>query len=154
MKFKLLYISLSAFLLISCDQAKKNTKTPSPEKETKQVIIRSRCYSYTSNKDTIYLEVTSLEDSLVEGHLTFNFFEKDRNNGSFKGKWKGDSLFADYEFKSEGKLSTREIFFVKTDSGLIEGYGPIKDTLNKAIFKDHRSLRLNKNMLLKPVDCY
>ncbi|MDR5590060.1 hypothetical protein [Christiangramia sp. SM2212] len=155
MKLKFLFICTFIFLLTSCNQDKsKKTESPLAEKEVKEFTISSRCYSYSMNKDTIYLKVTNLKDSLVEGNLTYNLFEKDRNQGNFEGKWHGDSLFADYEFESEGKSSTREIFFLKTESGLIEGYGPLKDTLNKVIFQEHSTLILNENILLKPVDCY
>lgn len=155
MKFNFLYFCLSCLLFISCNQDKKEKKVITESKsETKEVKISSRCYSYTMNNDTIYLKVTNLEDSLVEGNLSYNLFEKDRNQGKFEGKWHGDSLFVDYEFEAEGVTSTREVFFLKTDSGMIEGYGPVKDTLNKVVFQEHSTLILNENILLKSVDCY
>jgi len=147
--FKLLLI---AVLLISCNDKKKNeeiSKKPSFEKSPEKFM----CFTYAHNQDTIHLKFTEMKDSTVSGNLTYNFYEKDQNKGSFKGKWSGDSLFADYQFQAEGSVSTREIFFFKTDAGLIEGYGPVKDTLNKVIFQEHRTLVLNENILLKPVDC-
>lgn len=152
MKFNILKLILVALIFISCKEEKESIKAAKVPEAT-QIAKSIRCYSYTKNNDTIYLSYTELDDSFVDGNLTYKMFEKDSNRGSFKGKWIGDSLFADYEFHSEGSISTREIFFYKTDAGLIEGYGPVKDTLNKVVFKEHSTLVLNENILLKPVDC-
>ena len=152
METRIIKLILIAFLLISCNDKIKNeetAKTSNPEKLTENF----RCFAYAQNQDTIYLKFTETKDSIVSGSLIYNFYEKDLNKGDFKGKWIGDSLFADYQFKSEGSVSTREIFFFKTNAGLIEGYGPVKDTLNKIVFQEHRTLVLNENILLKPVDC-
>ncbi|CAL66050.1 hypothetical protein [Christiangramia forsetii] len=157
MKIKFQGLVLISILTISCNNGNKqkvDTAKTAETIETEKISKSTRCYGYSKNNDTIYLKVTNLADSLVEGNLTYNLFEKDRNQGSFKGRWKGDSLFADYEFSSEGSISTREIFFFKTDSGFIEGYGPVKDTLNKVKFQEHSTLVLNENILLKPLDCY
>ena len=153
MKYKIFQFTLLAFVLISCGKKQEKEKKELNSSRT-EVSKTIRCYSYTKEKDTIYLKVINLDDSIVQGNLTYNLYEKDSNRGEFEGKWKGDSLFADYEFQSEGKVSTREIFFYRTDSGMIEGYGPVKDSLNKTVFRDRQTLVLNENILLKPVDCY
>jgi len=146
---KLLFIAL---ILVSCKKEKETNKAAKVSEN--EIAAKSiRCYSYSKDKDSIFLSYTELDDSFVEGNLTYKLYEKDNNRGSFKGRWIGDSLFADYEFQSEGSISTREIFFYKTDAGLIEGYGPVKDTLNKVVFEEHSNLKFNENILLKPVDC-
>ncbi|WP_300438858.1 hypothetical protein [Christiangramia sp.] len=150
---KPVYFVFIILFIISCNDSKKQKEISKEAVQSIEVSKNIRCYGYSKDKDTIYLKVTNLEDSLVEGNLTYKLSGKDRNQGDFKGRWKGDSLFADYEFDSEGSRSTREIFFFKTDSGLVEGYGPVKDTLNKVIFQKHSTLILNENILLKPINC-
>jgi len=152
MKFYFLKLLFIALILVSCKE-KKDINKAEKVTENQEVAKSIRCYSYSKDKDSIFLSYTELDDSFVEGNLTYKLYEKDNNRGSFKGKWIGDSLFADYEFQSEGSISTREIFFYKTDAGLIEGYGPVKETLNKVVFQEHSTLALNENLLLKPIDC-
>ncbi|MCB7479915.1 hypothetical protein [Christiangramia sediminis] len=153
MRINFLKLGVLLFLCISCKD-RDAQKEISPEiSESNEASKSIGCYSYTMNQDTIYLSITILEDSIVEGNLTYKLYEKDKNQGRFSGKWIGDSLFADYEFESEGAISTREIFFFKTDSGLVEGYGPVKDTLNKIVFQEHSTLILNENIRLEHVDC-
>lgn len=153
MRINFLKIAVLILVCFSCkDQDEQKNISPKVSEST-ELSKNLECYSYIKNQDTIYLSYTNLEDSTVEGNLIYKLFEKDRNQGHFKGKWTGDSLFADYEFESEAAISTREIFFFKTDSGLIEGYGPVKDTLNKIVFQEHSTLILNENILLEPVDC-
>lgn len=152
MKFQVSLTLILILLFASCKKSKEQDPEISLDKITDQSLNNIECFRYSKNNDTIFISLTS-NDSIVSGNLTYNLFEKDRNKGNFKGEWKGDSLFADYEFKSEGLLSTREIFFFKTDSGLVEGYGPVMDTLNKVVFRDHSTLVLNQNILLKPVKC-
>lgn len=153
MKIYFLKLGVLILLCVSCKDQKEHQEVSPKISESNKMSKSIRCFSYTENKDTIYLTFTNLEDSTVEGNLIYKLYEKDRNQGRLKGKWTGDSLFADYEFESEGVISTREIFFFKTDSGLIEGYGPVKDTMNKVVFQEHSTLVLNENILLKPVDC-
>jgi len=152
MKLYFLKFLFIALILVSCKQEKETNKAAKVSEN--EIAAKSiRCYSYSKDKDSIFLSYTKLDDSFAEGNLTYKLYEKDNNRGSFKGRWVGDSLFADYEFQSEGSISTREIFFYKTDAGLIEGYGPVKDTLNKVVFEEHSNLKFNENILLKPVDC-
>lgn len=154
MRNSFLIMLIASIFIFSCKEQEKEEKEPIVQKKATQEVSKStRCYSFSKNKDSIYLKLSTLADSIVEGNLTYNFFEKDRNQGSLKGKWIGDSLFADYEFDAEGTTSTREVFFFKKDSGLVEGYGPVKDSLDKVVFQDHKTLVLNENILLKPTNC-
>jgi len=154
MKSNFVYLSLIiAILLVSCKDQNDQRLKQNKNSETINNSVNQICFQYSNNKDTIFLSYTHENDSITEGNLIYSFFEKDRNVGTFKGKWKGDSLFADYEFKSEGTVSIREVFFYKTNSGLVEGYGPVKDTLNKVVFQEHSTLVLNENIFLEPVKC-
>jgi hypothetical protein len=54
---------------------------------------------------------------------------------------------------SEGMLSIREVTFLRTEDGLIEGYGQMKEKDGKMKFVSRKSIVYNGNMLLKPVPC-
>lgn len=81
------------------------------------------CYSHVDSKDTVKISLTVSENS-VTGDLSYNLFEKDRNVGKIKGTVFGDTLIAEYEFRSEGMMSVREVAFLRKGKSLVEGYGP------------------------------
>lgn len=159
MKLKLLSAVLTLILFYSCKEQKDQTQpaVPGVKTETKASEVEGNaesieCFGYASAGDTIFISIKNKKDSFLEGDLVYSLNEKDRNRGNINGHWKGDSLFADYEFTSEGKTSVREVFFLKTDSGMIEGYAPVAVKSNKTVFSNH-NFSLNNKMILKRTDC-
>lgn len=65
-------------------------------------------------KDSIFLQL-HIDNNIVNGDLEYKRFEKDRNKGTIKGMFRGDTLFADYTFMSEGVMSVREVMFLKKE---------------------------------------
>jgi hypothetical protein len=65
------------------------------------------CYSYIHGRDTASLEL-GLEKTNASGSLSYNFYEKDRNDGSFTGEIQGELLRVWYLYRSEGMMSVRE----------------------------------------------
>src|SRR5690606_15199446 len=110
------------------------------------------CYRFVSAKDTILLQMEKM-DGDVAGTLSYNYFEKDKNNGTFEGKMMGDTLYADYTFNSEGSTSVREIMFVQKGNKLIEGYADVEETDGKMKFKDNAKFTLNDAMALEEINC-
>ncbi len=154
MKRNLLILPLLFLSFTACkDQQKKAMETKSETAEIVEIPkIEIECYQYIQDKDSIFLKL-KINGAEVQGDLTYSLYQKDRNQGTFRGKMSGDSLFADYNFQAEGTSSIREIFFVKTDSGLIEGYGPVIQKSEKTEFKNRNSLKLNTDILLERVSC-
>lgn len=76
----------------------------------------------------------------VSGHLSYNYADKDDNSGTILGEYKGDTLYADYTFVSEGKESIREVAFVKNGATLTEGFGDIMEEGGKVSFKNKATL--------------
>lgn len=113
---------------------------------------RIACYKYTSAKDTVLLQMEQINDE-VAGTLSYNYFEKDKNDGTFEGTMMGDTLYADYTFNSEGSVSVREIMFVKKENKLVEGYGDVEEVGGKMKFKDNAKFTLNDTMALVEIDC-
>ena len=90
--------------------------------EVSNAIPESACYSYIKNKDTVLLKIEK-SPSVVTGSLVYSLYEKDRNTGEIDGKFRGDTLIANYNFMSEATKSTRRVVFIITDSSATEGYG-------------------------------
>ncbi|MEO6547450.1 MAG: hypothetical protein ABIN94_05600 [Ferruginibacter sp.] len=110
------------------------------------------CYRYIKNKDTVSLTTIFINDSIT-GTLAYNLYEKDKNSGTIQGQMKGDLLIADYNFNSEGSLSTRQVAFKKSGNNLIEGYGEAVEDKGKSRFKNLDSLNFEHAVMLTEVAC-
>lgn len=82
------------------------------------------CYTYVKNKNYVMMKITII-NNIVTGDLVYEYYEKDKNSGKISGVMKGDTLFADYTFMSEGLSSVREVAFIKKRGDWIEGYGDV-----------------------------
>lgn len=150
MKFRLLTLGLSSILIISCKNNKgqetKETETlveaQQYEEEEENKIPVKMCYLYASKTDTISLNIQKLDET-ISGSLIYMLKEKDINRGQISGTMKGDTLFAEYAFMSEGENSVRPVMFLKKDNQLIEGY----------VTDDSTSYKLNEDFALTRTNC-
>jgi hypothetical protein len=146
-------------LLFSCNNEQNPAKQPN-QMENDSIAARvltgsllgEFCYSYTNKKDSVLLHA-NIGDSAVTGNLYYNFYEKDKNNGTITGKIKGDTLLADYTFISEGKQSVREVAFLLTDSTAKEGYGEMIEKNNKMVFANPKNVSFNNSFILIKENC-
>jgi hypothetical protein len=164
MKHALLYFScwLAATTMISCNNQADNTTTATVQDTIKQdtgnpaenkvMVPVSGCYSWIKGKDTVLLKVDKFPN-VVTGILSYNFFEKDKNNGDIDGKLHNDTLIADYKFMSEGKPSVRQVAFLLQDSAATEGYGPQEMKDEKMVFKNVTAIDFKKGIKLKKIQC-
>lgn len=151
-------IILSVIFLVTLVACKKETKeevvVPTVQEEiTTEELAVNECYIGIIKKDSITLNLTIKNSALEEGFLEYNFFEKDKNKGTLSGTIKGDTLFADYTFMSEGKESVREVIFLRKGNILIEGYGDVEEKGGKTIFKDKKKLFFDSKIVLSKIDC-
>ncbi|MGN6439617.1 MAG: hypothetical protein ACTHMM_24030 [Agriterribacter sp.] len=112
----------------------------------------SLCYAYTNNKDSILLHLTT-EGNKVTGNMVYSLFEKDKNTGTIEGEIKGDTIFMNYTFLSEGISSIREIAFLKKGNTLSEGFGEVEQQDNKTVFKNKSLLSFSQNIVLQQTPC-
>jgi ABC-type Fe3+-hydroxamate transport system substrate-binding protein len=153
----LLTLTILAVLLTACqnrstsDEARSKTDEPVPETSA-TASSEKRCYAYTSAADTIRLALERTGDA-VTGDLTYRLKEKDRNTGTVSGQMHGDTLFAEYTFRSEGLESVREVAFLVKDERAVEGYGTLVSRNGKEIFAKRRDLNFMSSMVLNQTDC-
>lgn len=158
MKRDLWIIGILALMLFSCEKNEKKTKpfykqtNKEVKAETKEEVSGIKCFLYATTQDTINLIVNRSKNTIT-GNLIYNLYQKDRNSGSLLGSIKGDTLFADYKFSSEGKESIREVIFVKKADGFIEASAPMELENGRMVFKKDVQLKLNHTFLLKQTDC-
>ena len=142
-------LALVALSLVSCKK-KENQETvvaptlpASPERE---------CYAFVSGKDTIRLSL-NLSPTNVTGELQYLFFEKDKSRGSVSGAFIGDTLFAEYNFQSEGTSSVRETVFLRKNNLMIPGYGEVEVKDGREVFKNPHKLTFDDRSALAKTDC-
>ena len=142
-------IALSLLIFASCNNEKKQESTTKTEVKTTH---SETCYQHTKDSSTIKLNIT-INDNMVTGNLLYDYYQKDRSAGKIKGELKSDTLFANYTFVSEGVESEREVVFIKTSNGWVEGYGEIDDKDGKVMFKDKNKITFDNNVVLKETTC-
>jgi glutamine cyclotransferase len=142
-------ITLSLVIFASCNTEKKQESTTKTEVKTTQT---ETCYKHTKDSSTIKLNI-KINDNMVTGNLLYDYYQKDRSAGKIEGELKSDTLFADYTFVSEGVESVREVVFIKTADGWVEGYGEIDDKDGKVMFKDKSKITFDNNVVLRETTC-
>jgi len=108
-------------------------------------------YNYEREGDTVSMHLNLQGDSAV-GHLVYALKEKDSNFGNFKGIIQDGILIANYEFESEGKLSSREIAFKFEGNSAKEGYGEVLQTNSGFKFEDVSKLKFGEGIVLSKVE--
>ncbi|RTY74558.1 hypothetical protein [Flavobacterium sp. LS1R10] len=142
--------------LISCHKSKQLEEAASPnvsiEKDVKESILEE-CYTGVIKNDSISVILKIENEQYVSGKLRYNFYEKDKNNGTLVGEIKGDTLYAAYTFMSEGLVTVRQVVFLKKGNTYVEGYGDVVDNKGKVTFKDRKQLKFNVSVVLSKVNC-
>lgn len=139
--------------LSSCMKNKKEGVV-APIAEAPMETTTKECYQAIIEKDTVTLTVDVNSVNEFKGELDYSYAQKDKSFGTILGNVKGDTIFADYTFQSEGKTSIRELVFLKKDSNtLVEGHGDIVDMNGKVAFKDKSKLKFDGNVVYNKIDC-
>jgi hypothetical protein len=154
MKNHLIAIILSVYVFASCKK-EENEPLPVPTVQEEMVANEAQiiCYQGIIKSDTINLSIETDANQFVKGELAYLFLEKDKNKGTIVGQMFGDTLKAHYTFMSEGKVSEREIVFLRKGKILIEAYGDLETVAEKTVFKDSKKLYFDSATVLSEVDC-
>lgn len=152
---KVIIVSVALVVfLVSCKKEQIEAKIPvAQEDEAVEETVSEECYLGIIKNDTVSLSLNIKGGQISSGELRYKFFEKDKNEGTLIGEIKGDTLFADYTFMSEGISSIRQVAFLKKGNTYIEGYGDIEENDGKSIFKNTKQLKFDGKIVLSKVDC-
>ena len=143
---------ISILIFSACNNSTETPAVTQNNEPAKVTETTTSCYQAIHDKDSVLLRI-EVKESIVTGNLTYNLFEKDKNTGSIAGEMKGDTIFATYNFMSEGVPSEREVAFVKSGSNLVEGFGPVEDKNGKFVFKNKSALIYDTANMLTKIDC-
>lgn len=157
-----LCIFAAGLLLIACNNSGGNTSTDdSIPKGPVEVDIMPTpaidstiqgCYSMISNRDTASLQLI-IRDSVITGSISYNLYQKDRNDGTFQGEIIDGMLLTWYMFRSEGVMSVRqEVFRIGKDQ-LWPAVGEVAVKNDTAYFSKPDHLRFDSTRAFKKVAC-
>lgn len=148
---KLTVTILILLFLNSCNSnnnGQKQRAAESPEAPTNQMT----CFAFNNGEDSIMMSLER-KGNQVHGNLSFNYYEKDSNRGTFLGNINGDTLWANYSFLSEGIVSNREVVFLRKEDDLIQGYGEVTEREGNLVFTNRNDIRFDNNFILSKVAC-
>lgn len=111
------------------------------------------CYEAVFGKDSIRLKVEAATGDSVIGTLTYQWFQKDNNTGTFRGVTQQGRLIGLYTFVSEGTTSHRQVVFNINGDTLIEGYGDIRMSGDTAWYQDISKLKFVTQKPLVKAGC-
>ena len=162
---KQIFLAISILFLVSCNDKPADTPVNENDTTSQNASVKERteaasgfagntrlCYSNFKNRDTVLLSFTR-NDTAINGELTYQFYQKDRNTGIINGTVKGDTIIADYKFNSEGTTSVRQVVFLKHGDGLLEGFGDVEENNGKMVFRNVSSLVFDSSMVFSLTDC-
>ena len=130
-----------------------NTATSAPvQTDTAAAIVTPSCYAHQTSNNLVLLKLNTVRPA-VSGHLTYAIMGKDENEGTISGTMRGDTLFADYNFMSEGKRSVRQVAFLRKGDAFVEGYSDTEQKGDTVIFSKTDTLNFNGTMILQAVPC-
>jgi len=114
--------------------------------------LLSGCYSQMEGRDTSLLQIDN-KNMNINGTLSYNIFQKDRNDGTLQAEITGDILKGWYLFKSEGIISVRQVAWKINGSELWPGTGEMVQKNDTMFFSAPGELQYDRTRPFKKVDC-
>lgn len=137
---------------ISDTNAAKDT-LPGSSSSTKAIdTTLTGCYSSIYKKDTSALQIET-RGAVIAGPLSYNLFEKDRNDGNFQGEVQNNILSGWYLFKSEGVMSVRQVAWKINGSSLWPATGEVVQHGDTILFKNMDQLHFDSTRPFTKVPC-
>jgi len=118
-------------IVASCGQDNKGGENTGSKDKS---ITSGKCYLAVYKGDTALLSIKGTSSG-IEGTLKFIKADWNVDNGTIKGTMKGDTLLADYNFKShDGRWYRNPIALLKKDGKLYLGVGQFETAWGRTYF--------------------
>ncbi len=114
--------------------------------------VSSGCYSQIIERDTSLLQIEQ-KGNTVTGSLSYNIYQKDRNDGTLQADITGDIIKGWYLFKSEGVVSVREVAWKINADQLWPAIGEVTQKNDTTMFAQPGNLRYDSSRPFKKVEC-
>ncbi|HEX6193508.1 MAG TPA: hypothetical protein VFZ42_14140 [Chitinophagaceae bacterium] len=151
---------LCVIIILACNSNTRQIESTNVQTDTSRVdslssmpdTLLSGCYSLIAKRDTASFQV-QVKDSSASGSLSYNLFEKDRNDGTFEGEITGDLLIGWYLFRSEGLMSVRQVAWQLHTNSLWPANGEIVVRNDSSFFKDPSKLKFDSTRAFVKTKC-
>nr|WP_315252078.1 hypothetical protein [uncultured Flavobacterium sp.] len=135
-KLSLFFLLLTCFGFESCKKDQNpNDAGATKAKEEKPISVA--CYKALYENDTINLTINTLKNGKITGDMVMKIENMPNKVGEIAGKFRGDTLFADYSFiqGTNAKVTFKNpMAFLKYGNELILGSGKIETYLGRSYF--------------------
>jgi hypothetical protein len=127
-------ISLLLFILQSCSSGSAD-RPGSMAASSGDTLFKTSCYIAIDGKDTARMVLNSFDQG-VKGKLLISYHDKDKNEGDYKGYFKGDTLLVDYGFRVGSKKTwyKNPLAFLKKGDKLLMGIGDMQNRWGRTYF--------------------
>jgi len=129
-------------LLLTCIAVTSCNKNPSQKSIDEQKLaekpVNVQCYIAIYETDTIDLKINTLKDGKISGNMDMKLLNMPIKVGKISGKFRGDTLFADYTFiqgTNDKVIFKNPMAFLKSGNELILGNGKIITYLGASYFE-------------------
>ena len=112
----------------------------------------SGCFSQVMRNDTALLEVENNKGN-VTGVLTYNYYQKDRNDGTIQGEQTGDIIKGWYLFRSEGVMSVRQVSWKINGNELWPAVGDVTEKDDTTVFAQPDKLMYDSASAFRKIPC-
>ncbi len=150
---------LGLFLIVgSCNNDGKSspeTTTDTIANNTVTVAVDTLspgCYSQIFGRDTAYLQLEN-KNGAINGSLSYNIYEKDRNDGTVQAELTVDTIRGWYLFKSEGIISVRQLAWKINGDELWPATGEVSQRNDTTVFAQPDKLKFDNSRPFKKVAC-
>ena len=114
--------------------------------------LSSGCFSQVIDRDTALLQIQQ-KGNTVNGTLSYNIYQKDRNDGTLQAEVSGDIIKGWYLFKSEGIISVREVSWKINGEELWPAMGEMIPKNDTMMFAQPDKLRYENSRPFKKMPC-
>ncbi len=154
-------VAIVSFAVASCNNGEQSSGQPETDKQDslakENTIVPADtslpgCYSWIANRDTASLQLET-KGPIVRGSLTYNLYEKDRNDGTFEGEVQNDILTGWYLFRSEGIMSVRQVVWKIRPGYLWPATGNVISRNDSVFFSSPDKLSFDSTRAFVKVKC-
>jgi hypothetical protein len=150
-------------IILTAIAAACNNESTTGQEATKDSIVQTQppviadttisgCYSSIVNRDTASLQLQR-KGTMVTGSLSYNLYQKDRNDGTFHGEVSNGLLTGWYLFRSEGVMSVRQEIWKIGNDRLWPAQGQVVVRNDTTLFTNPEKLSFDTSRAFMKVQC-
>jgi hypothetical protein len=110
------------------------------------------CYEGATDRDRASVSY-NLNGEAVSGIMEAHYFEREPMSGRLKGFLRNDTLYGEFIYPEEGNTVYRQVIFMASADGLVEGFGEWVEVDGKIVYGNADELAFDHPLVLAPTRC-